>query len=30
MWDPIDQLQTRMRWLLLPPEQADDAVDVDG
>jgi hypothetical protein len=30
MRHPIDQLKLRMRRPLLPPEQADDAVDVDG
>jgi hypothetical protein len=27
---PIDQLQQRASRLLLEPEEADDAVDVDG
>jgi len=30
MGDPVDQLQLRMRWPLLEPEEGDDAVDVDG
>jgi hypothetical protein len=30
MRHPVDQLQLRMSRPLLEPEEADDAVDVDG